>query len=268
MNIKKTIFFLFLFLLFLPGEEIWAKKEKKIENFSFLQEREEWFKYRIRWNFFTIGYTSIGKKKNIWSNGKMVYPFWAETKTASFFSKISPIFTRIESLVDRETFLPLRYSCRLIYGNRDRTNLIYYEPEKGIGLWTEDKRDRGEEAVYQEENFNLPPFFQDPLSTLYYLRKQPLEVGKVFKIVVSTNRKNWDLRVKVIKKQPIRVLGKVYQAFVLEPSASLGSIPFTKGKMWFWISSDKDRIPLYISAKAPYFTGVISISLIDAYFRN
>ncbi len=267
---RKIVLTLSIFSLFLfTSGEGWAKEGAgKAENFSFLQEREEWFRYRIKWNFFTIGSTSIGKEKNIINNGNVVYPFWSETKTVSFLSKIYPLFTRVESLVDEKTFLPLKYICHFIYGNRNRTNRIYYEPEKGTGLWTEDKKDRGKEPIYQEENFNLPSFFQDPLSTLYYLRRQSLEVGKVFEIPISANRKNWNLEVKVIKKRPIRVLGKVYQAFILEPSASLGSIPFTKGKMWLWLSADKDHIPLYISAKAPYFTGVISITLIDAYFRN
>jgi hypothetical protein len=92
----------------------------------------------------------------------------------------------------------------------------------------------------------------DPLSVLYAFRLLPLEEHKVLELPVSDGRKAVMGRVRVAARERVRVMGRDYQAFVLEPDLKdLGGV-FRKSQeasLRIWVTDDEARIPVKVTSK-------------------
>ena len=219
----------------------------------------EIFQYQLKWNVFSGGKMSFRLKEDAYIEGERVFHFQADTETEGMFHKFYPFRAKIESFVSRKDFLPLRYQYSSWTPDETRlevTSFPHGQPQGQYHLYQDKKGTKKE----KDETFNIGAFFQDPLSVLYYIRTQELNVGDRIEIPLSADRKNSKIVVKVLRRTRIKVVGKTWDAFILEPNLSLGGMPFKAGSLWIWVSADAARIPLYFSGRA--VLGVISGTLV------
>ena len=132
-----------------------------------------------------------------------------DVSSKGFFAKLFNLRfrERIESTVD-----PAPFTVKLTkkideQGKRARTSETTYE--NGKVIWTE--RDANNPAAAPREA--SAPFagqVQDLLSAIYYLRTQPLTIGKSFEVTVSDSGRVYQVPVQVVeKKRKKTVLGTV-----------------------------------------------------------
>ncbi len=90
---------------------------------------------------------------------------------------------------------------------------------------------------------------QDLVSALYYVRVQPLKPTVESGFVVNAASTNYSVNVcpDLRKTLWIRPLGDV-EALRIEPKPTLNIVAANKGRMWFWISDDKHKLPLLVSS--------------------
>jgi len=219
----------------------------------------EILQYQLKWNVFPGGKMSFSVKEDAYLEGERAFHLQAETETEGMFHKFYPFRAKIESFVSRNDFLPLRYQYSSWMPNETRLEVTSFprgQPRGQYHLYQDKKGTKKE----KDEMFNLVAFFQDPLSVLYYIRTQELNVGDRIEIPLSADRKNSKIVMKVLRRTRIKVVGKTWDAFILEPNLSLGGMPFKAGSLWIWVSADEARIPLYFSGRAAL--GVISGTLV------
>ena len=219
----------------------------------------ETFQYQLKWNVFSGGKMSSTVKEDAYLEGERAFHLQAEAETEGMFHKFYPFRVKIESFVSRKDFLPLRYQYSSWMPDETRVEVTSFPRGQSQGqyhLYQEKKGTKKE----KDETFNIDAFFQDPLSVLYYIRTQELNVGDRIEIPLSVDRKNSKISVKVLRRTRIKVVGKTWNAFILEPGLSLGGMSFKAGSLWIWVSADKARIPLYFSSRAPL--GVVSGTLV------
>ncbi len=218
----------------------------------------EIFQYQLKWNVFPGGKMSFRVKEDAYLEGERVFHFQAETETEGMFHKFYPFRAKIESFVSRNDFLPLRYQYSSWMPDETRLEITSFPRGQPQGKYHLDQY-KGETKKEKNETFNIDAFFQDPLSVLYYIRTQELNVGDRIEIPLSADRKNCKIVVRVLHRTRIKTAGKTWDAFILEPGLSLEGMPFKTGSLWIWVSADKARIPLYFSGRATL--GVISATL-------
>jgi len=112
------------------------------------------------------------------------------------------------------------------------------------------------------KQFDLPPGFLDIIDAFYSVRGLPLELGKELLVPVFDNGKQYDVVVRVLKKEkrwaPWK---KPVDCWVIEPILKTSGIFTSKGKMKIWITDDERRIPLEVTAKLKF--GRIIVRLTD-----
>jgi len=97
---------------------------------------------------------------------------------------------------------------------------------------------------------------QDVLSAIYYIRTQPLEVGKTFDVFIGESGRVHRVPIHVVAKKKMKtVLGKV-KVLKVEPKLfGPGSlIDDEKGEFFLWITDDDRRIPVSARVKTDYGT--------------
>jgi hypothetical protein len=94
------------------------------------------------------------------------------------------------------------------------------------------------------------------LSAIYFIRTQPLHLGKSFEIFIGDGGKVYRVPVRVLEKKKLKtVLGSV-NAFRVEPDlfGPDSLIDGEKGQFTLWITEDDRHIPVTAKIKTDYGT--------------
>lgn len=228
-----------------------VKKKRKIENKSF--NVGEKLTFAIQYLGITAGIAVIEVKEMVNVDGNKALHIVSTVKSTPFFSTFNKVEDRVESFVDSEGIFSRKLIKSLREGNYSRDVVLYYDQDKNIVKEVE----KSGEKVY-----NIPEFCQDILSAFYYFRTQKIEVGKDNTVDVYADGKCYRLKVKVLKKEKIRVpLGK-YETFAIKPFMEFESVFKQEGDVTIWCTTDNKHIPVLMKSKA--FVGSINATLIDA----
>jgi hypothetical protein len=92
----------------------------------------------------------------------------------------------------------------------------------------------------------------DVISGFYYLRAQPLMIGKVVFIDVFDSNKLLKAEVSVLRKERIRVSGRgEVRAIVVKPDLKSEGLFHKKGDVFIWLTDDEARIPVRLETRVP-----------------
>ena len=166
---------------------------------------------------------------------------------------------RIESTVDPASFTVQKTKRVDEHGKRTRISEAIYDHEKGTVAWTERDPNNPTSSPRVVSN-NFIGQIQDVLSAIYYLRTQPLEVGKTFEVTISNSGRVYQVPVRVVEKRKMKtVLGRV-ETFQLDPLV-FGENRLIRGEGQFsiWLVNDSRRIPARARIKTEYGTFDITL---------
>ena len=185
--------------------------------------------------------------------------FTGEVSSKGFFAKLFNLRFReqIESIVDPASFTVRKTKRVDEQGKRARVSETIY----GDGKVTWVERDPNDPSRPPREAVaTFAGQVQDVLSAIYYLRTQPLEVGKSFEITISDSGMVYQVPVRVIeKKRKKTVLGRV-EAFLVEPEVfGPNRMISGEGRFSIWITNDNKRIPVSARIKMKYGTFDITL---------
>lgn len=185
--------------------------------------------------------------------------FTGDISSKGFFSKLFNLRFReqIESIVEPASFTVQKTKRIDEQGKRARISETIYRDGKAV--WTESdpnnpsRPQRKAEAAFAGR-------VQDVLSAIYYLRTQPLEVGKSFNITVSDSGAVYQVPVQVIEKRRRKtVLGRV-EAIRVDPQVfGPDRLLSDDGQFSIWITNDSRRIPVSARIKLRYGTFDITL---------
>ena len=189
--------------------------------------------------------------------------FTGDVSSKGFFAKLFNLrfHERIESLVDPATFTVTRTKTVDEQGKRARISETLYGDGKVRWIET-DPNDSS--RTPREAIATFAGQVQDILSAIYYLRTQPLEVGKSFEITVSDSGVIYRVPVRVIeKKRKKTVLGRV-ETFRVDPEVfGPNGMIAEDGQFSIWITDDSRRVPVSARIKLKYGTFDITLRRIS-----
>jgi hypothetical protein len=182
-----------------------------------------------------------------------------DVSSKGFFSKLFNLRFReqIESIVEPRSFTVQLTKKIDEQGKRARISETTYRDGKVV--WTEtdpnnpSRPERKAEAAFAGQ-------VQDVLSSIYYLRTQPLRVGENFEITVSDSGVVYQVPVLVVeKKKKKTVLGRVDAVRVDPQVFGPGKLLAGEGQFSIWITDDRKRIPVSARIKMKYGTFDINL---------
>ena len=183
--------------------------------------------------------------------------FHADVSSKGFFTRLFNLKFReqVDSTVDGATFTLQKTTILDEQGKRVRETETTYDRGKGKMAWTrKDPNNPGSEPNNSVIDFSGQ--LQDILSAIYFIRTQPLEVGKGFEIFIGDGGRVYRVPVKVVEKRWLKtVLGRV-SAFRVEPDlfGPDNLIDDEKGQFTLWISDDHRHVPVSAKIKTDYGT--------------
>jgi hypothetical protein len=201
-------------------------------------------------------YDSLDQQRD---HGAYLLKFTGDISTKGFFSKLFNLRFReqIESIVDPASFTVQKTKRIDEQGKRARVSETIYRD--GKALWTESDPNNPARPPRKAEA-TFAGGVQDVLSAIYYLRTQPLEVGKSFDIAVSDSGVVYQVPVQVIeKKRKKTVLGWV-EAIRVDPQVfGPDRLLSGDGRFSIWITNDNRRVPVSARIKMRYGTFDITL---------
>jgi len=181
----------------------------------------------------------------------------ADVTSKGFFARLFNLSfrERVESTVEPVTFTVQKSKILDENGKRVRTTETTFDRSKGVMTWTSrDPNNPNAEPRHAVADFTGQ--LQDVLSAIYFIRTQPLEVGKTFDVFIGDGGRVYTIPVKVIEKKRMKtVLGRVD---VLHVQPELFGhdrlIDDEKGEFSIWITDDARHIPVGGRVKTDYGT--------------
>lgn len=183
--------------------------------------------------------------------------FKADVTSKGFFARLFNLKfrERVESTVEPVSFTVQKTTILDEQGKRVRATEATFDRSKGKMTWTlRDPNNPSAEPRHAITDFSGQ--LQDVLSAIYFIRTQPLEVGKSFEIFIGDGGKVYKIPVKVVEKKRMKtVLGRVD---VLRVNPELFGperlIDEEKGEFSIWVTADARHIPVGGRVKTDYGT--------------
>ena len=191
--------------------------------------------------------------------------FSADVSSKGFFARLFNIKfrERVESTVEPITFTVQKTTILDETGKRVRSTESTFDASKGRMTWTSrDPNNPSAEPRHAITEFSGQ--LQDVLSAIYFIRTQPLAVGKTFEVFIGDGGKVYTIPVRVVEKRKVRtILGRVD---VLRVNPELFGpdrlIEKEKGEFSIWITDDARHIPVASRVKTDYGTFEIKLKRI------
>lgn len=184
--------------------------------------------------------------------------FKAEVTSKGFFARLFNLKFKetVESIVEPLTFTVKKTTILDEQGKRVRETNSTFDSTKGQMTWTlrdpNNPQSEPRQAITEFSGQQL----QDVLSAIYFIRTQPLEVGKGFDIHIGDGGRVYTIPVKVLERRRMKtVLGRV-DAFRVDAElfGPERLIDDEKGEFSIWFTADSRHIPVGGRAKTDYGT--------------
>lgn len=223
-----------------------AELDRFVENVAF--GTTEKLTFDINYGFINAGSATMEVLKLIEYESRPCYQIVTRATSNEFFSTFYKVDDRVESVVDALGLFSWRFEKNLREGG--------YRADR---QYTFDQRNQ--KVFYKNDTLDVPSYVQDPLSALYYIRTQELEVGRSIYVDNFTDGKQYQLEVKVIKKEQITVPAGTFDCVVVEPLLQSVGVFKHEGKLTVWLTDDRLKMPVLMKSKI--LVGSVSAELME-----
>jgi hypothetical protein len=197
----------------------------------------ERFEYSLRWAGIHAGTATLSFTEEAGDRLRIV----STARSGKFIDLFYKVRDRAESLLGTQGPLrPIRYRLEVQEGRHRRDKEVVFGPFRAV--FTDHLKGKRQE-------FELPHGVLDPLGGFYRLRQMRLEVGRPVFVKIFDSKKTWDVQVKVLRRERVKVPAGEFDTLVVEPLLQSEGIFFKKGKILIWLTDDERRLPVKLKTK-------------------
>ncbi len=217
----------------------------------------ETLSYDVTWSVFPAGRvvaTLVAPPKGSGGN----YEVKTTAESRGFVSLLYDVEDEFHSFFNPATLCSQSISKRVNEGRRHKqTNILFDYARKLAILDERDPTDSKSPRKHDEKS--IPACVEDVISAFYYLRGQPLEVGKSINLAVNDGSPTTNVVVEVQGREQIQTGIGTRSALRVEPKV-FGSLYPRKGRMLIWFSDDAQHLPLRIKMMVSFgdITGTLA----------
>lgn len=190
--------------------------------------------------------TNMGKKM---INGKEVWHFNARFKSAPFYSNIYELDDNVDTYVQTENFLSLKYSLIQRESKQDIDDLQLYDRDQMKLFWFYKRKKVEGKAKTKQGEIYIPFHSIDPFSLLFFYQGLPLKDKDIYEIPVINKDKVMVMKSEVEGREQIETEHGTKKAIRLHATTQYSGTTLKSGDMYFWFSDDDKRTLLKAQAK-------------------
>ena len=204
--------------------------------------------FEISYGPIKAGTAVMEVKEIIPLNGRDCYHAISTARSNKIFSSFYKVEDRVESFFDAKGLFTWKFVQHLREGTYRADRFAHYDQENHT-------------VTTNRGTMDIPPYVQDVLSTMYYVRTQQLEVGQVLYVTNHSGRKIYPLAVKVHRREFVEVPSGTFDCFVVEPMLKAGGLFKHEGRIWVWLTADEKKMPVLMKTK-------VIIGTVDAKLKS
>lgn len=201
--------------------------------------------YDVYWSIFPAGELVATLLRDA-GNGQAPDHIKTTARSQGFVSLLFNVQNEFHSYFDPQTLCSRRMSKKINEGRRRKETELVFDSARRLAILEERDLAKPGSPPKHAEN-EIPACVEDIVTGFYYLRRQPLEVGKEVRVPVNDGSKTYEVSVEVQARERIQTPLGERSAFRLEPKVFDGLYK-RKGRMLIWMSDDAERLPLRIKA--------------------
>jgi len=213
----------------------------------------ESLEYHVRYGVIPAGKARIALLDTASVRGQLCYHAVSQARSAKAFDIVFKVRDKVETWFDYDSLYSRRFHKRLQEGGYRDFKIVEYYYDKGTARLVDDGEFKGD--------YPIPPWVQDALSALFWVRTLPFAEDTVLIVPTHDVRKTYDLRVVIGKKERVSTPAGEFECYKVEPRLESGGI-FKKDKgarIWIWFTADDRKLPVLMQSKV--FFGHITAEL-------
>ncbi len=210
---------------------------RKIENKAFKVGEKLFFD--VKYGFVTAGVASFRIPEIKKMSGRDCYHVVFEVNSVPSFDWIYKVRDRYETYLDYEGLFPWRFEQHIREGGYSRDFSAFFDQRKG-------------KAKTSEGTYDIPKYVNDIVSAFYLARTfdfSKLKVGDKIHLQNFYKNKTYDLDVKYLGKEKIKVASGSWNCIMVEPLVQEGGLFKSEGSIVIWLSNDELKIPVKVKTK-------------------
>lgn len=206
----------------------------------------EWLKFRMHYGLLNASYATLHVKSDI-INNVPVYHVVGKGKTTGWASIFFKVDDTYESYFGKDDGKPYKFIRKIDEGGYKKDLEINFDHKKKKAVLNDKKNKK-------KTNFELQDSIQDLISAFYYLRNNydadSLEVGNSITMKMLYDDDGvFNFKLKYLGKEILKTkYGKV-ECHKFRPFVQSGRVFKEQESLSLWVSADKNRIPIRISAE-------------------
>jgi len=224
-------------------------KETQKEAFSVGEK----LRYRVTYGFMDAGEAIMElKATNKKGKGRELIHAIGTGKTLGAFNAIYRVYDTYESYLDKESHYPWYFKRRVDEGGyKISQDYIFNQNSKKV------KNEKG-------KLFNIPFATQDMISAFYHARAldmRNMSKGKTFEMNVFMDDELFKLKIRYLGDEEITVRKGTFTCHKFGPVMQKGRYFENEEDVNFWITADRNKIPVLVKAKIP--VGWVMLQLVE-----
>ena len=201
--------------------------------------------FDIKYGLVTAGEATLNLQK-IQHQENEAWRIFSTAETNSFFDRVFRVRDTIESISTSDSLMSLVFTKRLSEGKYRQHRIHQNYFDQNLSIYSNFRFNRG---VWEESRIEIPSGTYDLLSAFYQVRTMDMVPGQTIPINVTTDGKNYNALVNVLRKETINtVLGRV-ECLVIEPALEGEAIFQQTGDIHIWLTNDDRKIPVLLQSK-------------------
>lgn len=172
--------------------------------------------------------------------GRKVWHALGKGRSTGAFNAFFKVDDRYETFFDQEGVFPYVFIRRVDEGGYKINQDYVFDPSRQLV------------TTQEQKTFETPPHVQDMLSAFYFART--LDFGKAkpgdeYVIPCFMDNEQWDLRMRYMGKETIKIRNGKYRCLKFQPVVQEGRVFKNNEDLNVWISDDGNFIPILVQAK-------------------
>ncbi|GAB4335762.1 MAG: DUF3108 domain-containing protein [Calditrichia bacterium] len=233
---------------------------KKVVNRAFTVGEK--LHFVVRYGFIHAGTARMEVKELFSYQNRPVYRITSSARSNGTFDHIFKVRDSVETWLDAEGLFSWKFVKKLREGGYKFDLNVDYLQEQGLARVHTIRYESDEPLRIRNQDsltIKVPYGVLDILSSFYFVRTQRLRPGMPIYITNHDNKKVYDLKVLVQKRETINTRAGKFRCIVVQPMLKGEAIFKQKGKLWVWLTDDEYKIP--IQMKSAVFIGNITTEL-------
>lgn len=221
-----------------------------VKNSSF--KLGEKLRYRVTYGFMDAGEAVLEvKSTSRKGSGRDLYHVVGTGKTLGGFNAFYRVRDTYETYIDQKSIMPWLFVRNVDEGGYKINQKYTFKQDK-------------KKVHNGKKDFDTPMGIQDMISSFYKARTlnfDGMKVGKKFSFKCFMDDEIYDLKIKYVGDEEIKIRKGKFKCHKFVPVVQTGRYFENEEDVQFWVTADKNKIPVLVKAKIP--VGSVKLHLVE-----